>query len=68
MQWEFRVPLLVCPQVYGYYASGAESEATLRDNEEALARWRLLPRVLVDVSNVDTSCTVLGVCSFVLCC
>lgn len=45
---------------YGYYASGAEEERTLRDNEAAFARWRLLPRVLVDVSRVDTSCTLLG--------
>lgn len=47
-------------EAYGYYVSGAESEATLRDNEAAFARWRLLPRVLVDVQHVDTQCTLLG--------
>ena len=48
------------PMVLGYYASGAEDEATLRDNRAAWRRWRLLPRVMVDVSRVDTSARLLG--------
>ena len=44
----------------GYYASGADDERTLRDNEAAFARLRLLPRVLVDVSERDLATTVLG--------
>lgn len=40
--------------VLGYYASGAEDEATLADNLASWRRWRILPRVLVDVSRVDT--------------
>lgn len=44
----------------GYYAGGAADERTLRDNVEAFARRRLLPRVLVDVGSVDTRTTVLG--------
>ncbi|GAB4813332.1 hypothetical protein N2152v2_000378 [Parachlorella kessleri] len=48
------------PAVYGYYSGGSERGATLHNNAAALARWHLLPRVLVDVTNVDTSCTVLG--------
>ncbi|MBJ7329373.1 MAG: alpha-hydroxy-acid oxidizing protein [Solirubrobacteraceae bacterium] len=44
----------------GYYAGGAADERTLRDNVEAFARHRLLPRVLVDVGAVDTRTTVLG--------
>ena len=47
-------------QVFGYYKSGAESEASVRFNREAYARFRLLPRVLVDVSKLDTSTTLLG--------
>lgn len=44
----------------GYYAGGAADERTLRENVEAFARRRLLPRVLVDVGAVDTRTTVLG--------
>ena len=51
---------LLPPAVCGYYVSGAEGESTLRDNRAAFARYRLLPRVLVDVSAVDTSCLLLG--------
>ena len=47
-------------QAYGYYASGADDEWTLRENREALARYRLLPRMLVDVSAVDTSTHLFG--------
>jgi isopentenyl diphosphate isomerase/L-lactate dehydrogenase-like FMN-dependent dehydrogenase len=47
-------------QVFGYYASGSESESTLRDNRAAFGRYRLLPRIMVDVSQVDTTCTLLG--------
>lgn len=46
--------------VYDYYARGAEDEVTLRENAEAFRRIRFRPRVLVDVSEVDTSCTLLG--------
>ncbi|HKA66687.1 MAG TPA: alpha-hydroxy acid oxidase [Solirubrobacterales bacterium] len=44
----------------GYFAGGAGDEVTLRDNVEAWRRWRLLPRVLVDVREVTTSAEVLG--------
>jgi isopentenyl diphosphate isomerase/L-lactate dehydrogenase-like FMN-dependent dehydrogenase len=44
----------------GYFAGGAADERTLVDNEAAFARYRLLPRVMVDVSNVTTRTTVLG--------
>ncbi len=43
-----------------YYAGAAGDERTLRDNCEAFARHRLLPRVLVDVSAVQPQTTVLG--------
>ncbi len=48
------------PGVHGYFAGGAGDERTLRDNVAAFARWRLRPRVLVDVSEVSTETTVLG--------
>ncbi|GAA5437846.1 alpha-hydroxy acid oxidase [Deinococcus aquaticus] len=43
-----------------YYASGANDEHTLRGNHAAYARARLRPRMLADVSSVDTGTTVLG--------
>jgi isopentenyl diphosphate isomerase/L-lactate dehydrogenase-like FMN-dependent dehydrogenase len=46
--------------VHGYYAGGSEDERTLRDNPAAWARWRLRPRVLVDVATTSTATTVLG--------
>jgi 4-hydroxymandelate oxidase len=48
------------PAAYAYYAGGSWDELTLRDNEAAFARHRLLPRVLVDVAKVDPTTSVLG--------
>src|SRR5438874_2083622 len=48
------------PGALGYFAGGAADERTLRENVAALARWRLRPRVLVDVAEVSTRTTVLG--------
>ena len=45
---------------WGYYASGAWDEITLRDNRAAFERLRLRPRILVDVSNRNMNVTVLG--------
>ncbi|XP_043912482.1 hydroxyacid oxidase 1 [Protopterus annectens] len=46
--------------VYDYYRSGAGNQQTLADNVSAFSRWTLNPRVLRDVSVLDTSTTVLG--------
>ncbi|CAK4163889.1 unnamed protein product [Aphanomyces euteiches] len=43
-----------------YYASGADDMITLRENRVAFQRLKLMPRVLRDVSNIDTSTTILG--------
>jgi isopentenyl diphosphate isomerase/L-lactate dehydrogenase-like FMN-dependent dehydrogenase len=44
----------------GYFAGGAGDERTLRRNVEAYAEWELIPRVLVDVSAVDSSVELFG--------
>jgi isopentenyl diphosphate isomerase/L-lactate dehydrogenase-like FMN-dependent dehydrogenase len=44
----------------GYYAGGANDERALHENTAAYARRRLRPRVLVDVEQVSTATTVLG--------
>ncbi|RXM31417.1 Hydroxyacid oxidase 1 [Acipenser ruthenus] len=46
--------------VYDYYRSGADEQQTLADNVAAFSRWRLYPRVLRDVSQIDLSVSVLG--------
>jgi isopentenyl diphosphate isomerase/L-lactate dehydrogenase-like FMN-dependent dehydrogenase len=46
--------------VHGYFAGGAGDEWTLGENVAAFSRWRLRPRVLVDVSEVTTATSVLG--------
>lgn len=46
--------------VYDYYAGGAGDEITVRENELAWTRPRLIPRMLVDVSVVDCRTSVLG--------
>jgi isopentenyl diphosphate isomerase/L-lactate dehydrogenase-like FMN-dependent dehydrogenase len=48
------------PGPFAYYAGGAGDEHTLRENENAFARRRFRPRMLVDVSRIDTSVTLLG--------
>jgi isopentenyl diphosphate isomerase/L-lactate dehydrogenase-like FMN-dependent dehydrogenase len=45
---------------FGYFAGGSDDEVTLRDNVAAFRRWRLRPRMLVDVSAAAIETTVLG--------
>ena len=46
--------------VFNYIDGGAEDEVTMRANCAAFRRWNFAPRVLCDVSQVDTSTTLLG--------
>ena len=46
--------------VYDYYAGGSGRERTLLANERAWAGTWLAPRMLRDVSKVDTSTRLLG--------
>lgn len=48
------------PMAYAYVAGAAADENTMRRNREAFAAIRLKPRVLVDVSRVDTRIGLLG--------
>ena len=50
----------VDPGIWCYFEGGAGDEVTLRANVAAYARWRLRPRVLLDVSEVSTATTLLG--------
>jgi isopentenyl diphosphate isomerase/L-lactate dehydrogenase-like FMN-dependent dehydrogenase len=46
--------------VWDYLVGGSESETTLRRNRLAFDRWAFRPRILRDVSKIDTSTTLLG--------
>lgn len=46
--------------IFDFFDGGAEDEVTLRDNVAAYQRMRLVPRVLTDVSAIDTSTLILG--------
>ncbi|OUL29626.1 alpha-hydroxy-acid oxidizing enzyme [Nostoc sp. RF31YmG] len=46
--------------ILDYYASGAWDEVTLLDNRRAFDRYKLYPRMLVDVSQQDLSTKILG--------
>ena len=46
--------------VFGYVAGSAGSEATARANRAAFDAWRIVPRLLRDVSAPDMAVTVLG--------
>ena len=47
-------------EAYAYIAGGAGMESTMQANREAFERWRIVPRMLNDVSTYDTSVTLFG--------
>jgi len=58
--YERRAAATLEAAVFDWFAGGAGDERTLRDNEAAFRRFRLRPRVLVDVERVTPGTTVLG--------
>ena len=48
------------PESFAYVAGGAGNERTMAANRAAFDRWRIVPRMLRDVSERDTSVEVLG--------
>jgi isopentenyl diphosphate isomerase/L-lactate dehydrogenase-like FMN-dependent dehydrogenase len=51
----------VMPQMaYDYYAGGAETQTSVSDNRTCFQQYRIVPRILVDVSKVTTSCELFG--------
>jgi len=59
---EFEAPACerMDPAAFDYIAGGSWDEITLAENEAAWRRYRIRPRVLVDVGAVDPSTTLLG--------
>lgn len=46
--------------IFDFYDGGSEDESTLRANLQQFSQHRFVPKYLVDVSNIDTSCDILG--------
>jgi isopentenyl diphosphate isomerase/L-lactate dehydrogenase-like FMN-dependent dehydrogenase len=51
----------VPPAHFGYMATGADDELTLRANREGFRKFELRPRRLTDVSRIDMSADILGI-------
>lgn len=49
------------PGAFGYVAGGAGSEDTMRANLDAFKRWRIVPRMLRDVSQRSLKVELLGI-------
>ncbi len=52
--------VVMTPQAYDYVAGSAGTEDTARENLAAFRRWRIVPRMLTDVSTPSYATTVLG--------
>jgi lactate 2-monooxygenase len=59
-QLEERAREAMTPEAFAYVAGGAGTGATMRANRAAFDRWRIVPRMLRDVSERDTSVELLG--------
>ena len=55
-----RAAATVDPKVWCYFEGGAGDEVTLRANVASYGRWRLRPRMLVDVAEISLGTTLLG--------
>jgi 4-hydroxymandelate oxidase len=59
-EFEERARRRLAPVLYDYFAGGAGDELTVRENEAAFARIRLVPRVLRGSDKRQLDVTVLG--------
>lgn len=58
--WEPLAKEALSQMVFEYVSGGAGDEITLRENRNGFDRIRLRPKMLVDVSTIDTSTTLFG--------
>src|SRR6185437_872150 len=61
MQFETLARKRLSQMAYDYIRSGGAGEITMRENRLAFERLALSPRVLVDVSEIDTRVSLFGV-------
>src|SRR5258708_15602259 len=60
MQFEPLARKRLSQMAYDYLRSGGADEITMRENRLGFDRLRLAPRVLVDVSKIDTHLSLFG--------
>jgi lactate 2-monooxygenase len=60
VELERRAAEAISREAYAYVAAGAGSESTVRANQVGFERWRIVPRVLRDVSRRDTGTELFG--------
>ena len=58
---EERARARLAPAAYAFAAAGADDEITTADNVAAWRRLRLRPRMLNDITRIDTGVSILGV-------
>ncbi|MEW6129625.1 MAG: alpha-hydroxy acid oxidase [Acidobacteriota bacterium] len=58
--FELAVKDFISPMAYEYLLAGASDEVTLGWNRQSFNNLRLRPRVLIDVSEIDTNVRLLG--------
>lgn len=58
--FEYLAQKILPTQAWAYYSCGAGDEITMRENHYAFQRIFFRPKVCVDVSDVDSSTTLLG--------
>src|SRR4051794_20662237 len=59
-EWERACAEKVTAGAHGYVAGAAGTEDTLRENLEAFRRWRIVPRMLRDISSRDMRTELFG--------
>ncbi|HEY2026609.1 MAG TPA: lactate 2-monooxygenase [Gemmatimonadaceae bacterium] len=59
-QLEMAARVALSPEAFAYLAGGAGGESTMRANREAFERWRIVPRMLRDVSRRDIGIELFG--------
>jgi len=57
---EERARRLMTKRGFAYVAGGAGNEQTMAANRAAFDRWRIVPRMLCDISRRDLSLTLFG--------
>jgi lactate 2-monooxygenase len=57
---EARAKRAMSAEAFAYVAAGAGNEDTVAGNREAFRRWRIVPRMLRDVSERDTTVELFG--------
>ncbi|GFP91674.1 peroxisomal (s)-2-hydroxy-acid oxidase glo4 [Phtheirospermum japonicum] len=59
-EFQERTRLALPKMYYDFYTGGAEDQHTLKENVKAFRNITIRPRILMDISRIDTSTTIMG--------